>query len=255
LIISSDVLANRQPEKKGLVSTSTVSRRAVRRETGPGHGPSSPDQLVAALNEGIQLARYVPGQRLIEADLTAEYGVSRGTVREALKRLSAEGLIELVAHRGAYVRSLSRSDMHDILAVFERLATLAAGLAAERIGETDHRVKFRAALDKVLRFRNHPAGTALMHARTGFYNTLVRIGGNRELVRSTPLVQIHLMRMQFRQMTPVASSRHFFDEYEAIAAAVLAGDVRRAESAMRRHLRRTRTRLDRLPDSMFAGGS
>lgn len=236
------------------MTASTASRRTARRAAALRHGPSSPDQLVAALKDGIQSARYVPGQRLIEAELTAEYGVSRGTVRESLKRLAAEGLIDLVAHRGAYVRALSRSDMHDILAVFERLATLATGLAAERIGEADHRAKFQAALEKVLRFRTHPEGTALMQARTEFYDTLVRIGGNRELARSTPLLQIHLMRMQFRQMTLVASSRHFFDEYEAIAAAVLAGDARRAESVMRRHLRRTRARLDRLPDSLFAGG-
>jgi DNA-binding GntR family transcriptional regulator len=224
------------------VTASTASR----------HGPSSPDQLVEALNGGIQSGRYVPGQRLIEADLTAEYGVSRGTVREALKRLAAEGLIELVAHRGAYVRTVARSDMHDILAVLERLATLAAGLAAERIGEADHRARFQAALDRVLQFRAHPEGTALMQARTDFYDTLVQIGGNRELARSMPLIRIHLMRMQFRQMTLVASSHHFFDEYDAVAAAVLAGDTRRAESAMRRHLRRTRARLDRLPDSLFA---
>ncbi len=235
------------------MTASTAPRRPARRAAAPRHGPSSPDQLVTALNDGIQSGRYVPGQRLIEADLTAEYGVSRGTVREALKRLAAEGLIDLVAHRGAYVRSLSRSDMYDILAVFGRLATLAAGLAAERIGEADHRAKFQSALKKVLQFRTHPEGTALMQARTEFYDTLVNIGGNRELVRSTPLLQIHLMRMQFRQMTLVASSRHFFDEYEAIAAAVLAGDVRGAKRAMRRQLRRTRARLDRLPDALFAG--
>lgn len=237
------------------MTASTVSHRASRHAARPRHGPSSPDQLVAALNGGIQSGRYVPGQRLIEADLTAEYGVSRGTVREALKRLAAEGLIELVAHRGAYVRTVSRSDMHDILAVFERLATLAAGLAAERIGEADHRARFKAALDRVLQFRSHPEGTALMQARTEFYDTLVQIGGNRELARSMPLVQIHLMRMQFRQMILAASPRDFFDEYEAVAAAVLAGDARRAEKAMRRHLRRTRARLNRLPDSVFAGVS
>ena len=144
--------------------------------------------------------------------------------------------------------------MHDILAVFERLAMLAAGLAAKRIGEADHRAKFQLAREKVLQFRTHPKGITLMRARTEFYDTLVNIGGNRELVRSTPLLQIHLMRMQFRQMTLVASSHQFFDEYEAIAAAVLAGDVRGAERAMRRHLRRARVRLNRLPDALFAAG-
>ena len=75
--------------------------RRVRAQTGRKHGLSSPDQVVAALIRGLQAGRYVPGQRLIEADLTKELKVSRGPVREALKRLAAEGLVSLIPHRGA----------------------------------------------------------------------------------------------------------------------------------------------------------
>src|SRR6202043_3382806 len=53
--------------------------------------PSSPDKVVAAITEGVLRRRYVPGQRLIEADLTHEFKVSRGTIREALKKLAAGG--------------------------------------------------------------------------------------------------------------------------------------------------------------------
>ena len=55
---------------------------------------SSPDSVAATLLDGIKSGRYVPGQRLIEADLTAELDVSRGPVREALKRLAAEGVTD-----------------------------------------------------------------------------------------------------------------------------------------------------------------
>ena len=118
------------------------------------HGPSSPDQITTRLIEGIQAGRYVPGQRLIEADLTAEYGVSRGTVREALSRLAAEGLIHLVPHRGAYIRSLTRTDVNDILLVVERLASLAARLAAEAIGQGRNRADFTRAYEGVVAFRD-----------------------------------------------------------------------------------------------------
>ena len=73
------------------------------------------DQVVAALIRGLQDGRYVPGQRLIEADLTKELKVSRGPVREALKRLAAEGLVSLIPHRGAYIRALTRDEVHDML--------------------------------------------------------------------------------------------------------------------------------------------
>jgi DNA-binding GntR family transcriptional regulator len=54
------------------------------------------ERLFAHLKEGILSGRYAPGQRLIEADLTSELGCSRGPLREAFRRLTAEGLVESV---------------------------------------------------------------------------------------------------------------------------------------------------------------
>ena len=90
---------------------------------------SSPEQVAETLLDGIKGGRFVPGQRLIEADLTAELGVSRGPVREALKHLAAEGLIHLIPHRGAYIRKLTRRQAIDILVIQETLTALAARLA------------------------------------------------------------------------------------------------------------------------------
>jgi len=64
--------------------------------------------VVDAIVSGIRLGRFVPGQKLVEADLTESIGVSRGPVREALKRLAAEGIVSLTRHRGAYIRVLTR---------------------------------------------------------------------------------------------------------------------------------------------------
>ncbi len=63
--------------------------------------PSSPDMVVTAINDAILRQRYSIGQRLVESDLTRDLKVSRGTVREALKKLSAEGVVQLSPHRGA----------------------------------------------------------------------------------------------------------------------------------------------------------
>lgn len=215
------------------------------------HGPSSPDQITTRLIEGIQAGRYVPGQRLIEADLTAEYGVSRGTVREALSRLAAEGLIHLVPHRGAYIRSLTRTDVNDILLVVERLASLAARLAAEAIGQGRNRADFTRAYEGVVAFRDHIEGLPLAQARTAFYDTLIRIGGNRELARAMPLMHIHLLRMQVQQYMSAEDRAQQFTEYDAVAEHILKGDQRQAEAMMRDHLRRTRLRIERLPDEVF----
>ncbi|HLB06977.1 MAG TPA: GntR family transcriptional regulator, partial [Alphaproteobacteria bacterium] len=215
------------------------------------HGPSSVDRMFAKLIAGIQAGRYVPGQRLIEGDLTAEFGLSRGTVREALARLAAEGLIELVPHRGAYIRILTRQDVHDMLLVVERLASLAAYLAAKAIDKRPNRVAFEDAYARVRALQAHPEGLGAVQARTKFYEVLMAASGNRELARTMPLMHVHLLRMQFHQFMRPKDRQAQFAEYDALARNILAGSPERAEAAMRRHIQRTRRRLERLPDEFF----
>lgn len=71
---------------------------------------SSSDRVVAAIIKGILSGRYVPGQKLIEADLTHTLGISRSPVREALKRLDAQGVVELTPHRSAYICAMGREE-------------------------------------------------------------------------------------------------------------------------------------------------
>ncbi len=221
-------------------------------DTAPLPGASSPDQVVRALIDGVRSGRYVPGQRLIEADLTSELKVSRGPVREALKRLAAEGLVRLVPHRGAYIRKLTRREVRDILTVQEQLTGLAARLAAERIGEGGNRARFADGMARLARFRERRDPVAFLDERVRFYETLVAIGGNRELARFVPLAQVQLLRMQFQQYLSEDDRERQFREYEALSAHILAADPARAEKAMQQHIRRTLLRIERLPDELFA---
>lgn len=236
------------PDTISLLPTKMARRN---RRDPASHGPSSVDQMLAKLVAGIQAGRYVPGQRLIEGDLTSEYRVSRGTVREALARLAAEGLIELVPHRGAYIRVLTRRDVHDMLVVVERLAGLAAYLAAEAIDKGSNRADFKTAFERVMSLRRHPEGLAMVQARTKFYEILIRVGGNRELARTMPLMHIHLLRMQIHQYMSPENREQQFSEYQELARNILAGNPQKAESAMRRHLQHTWIRIESLPDEVF----
>jgi DNA-binding GntR family transcriptional regulator len=107
------------------------------------------DFVVDEIREGILSGRYAPGQRLIGRDLTEYVGFSRGPVREALRRLSAEGLIEIVPNRGAVVRHLTRKQVEDLFVVRKNLEGLAARLAAERIHEGKNRALFSEVWEKV----------------------------------------------------------------------------------------------------------
>lgn len=228
---------------------------AARRPARPSPATSSPDVVAERLRDGVRTGRYVPGQRLVEADLTSELKLSRGPVREALKLLAAEGLVELNRHRGAALRQLGRREVRDILTIQESLTSLAARLAAERIGEPGHRRRFKAAYTALL--AAHGRGkdeSAVLDARVRFYVELVAIGGNRELARFVPIPQTNLLRAQFERHLPTGERGLRREDYRRIASLILDGKAGPAATAMARHIRRTRLAIEALPDSVFAAG-
>lgn len=195
--------------------------------------------------QGLYKGSYVPGQRLVEADLTAKWNVSRGTVREALNRLSAEGIVTLSRHRGAAIRVLDATEMRDILDVLELMIGMAARLAARRIDENDNRDRFKEAFDALMGFRGQAASFDLIRARNRFYRTLAAIGGNRELQDILGRMHVHLVRVQLQALQDNLVAERF-DDYSRVGQAVLAGDARRAELTARQHVRNTGALLNQI---------
>jgi DNA-binding GntR family transcriptional regulator len=135
--------------------------------------------------------------------------------------------------------------------VLEGLTGQMAMLAARRIGESGNAERLTAAYERLQAFRETGGGTAFFDARRAFYDALIDIGGNRQLARLMPLMQIQLLRMQFQPyQTPLARRRQF-EDYEAMHRAVQAGDARLAERLAKLHVRRTRIHLMRLPEHAF----
>jgi DNA-binding GntR family transcriptional regulator len=212
---------------------------------------TAPDRVVDAIIRSIRAGGYVPGQRLIEADLTRNYRVSRGPVREALKRLAAEGVLTRTQNRGTYVRALSRVEVCDSLIVLETLVGLMANLAAKQIKENSNASRMRDAYKRLLGFKDDGGTAAFLDERRSFYDTIVEIGGNHELKRILPLMQIHLLRMQFQSYITPRDREQQFKEYQAIADSILSGNAARAEKTAALHIRRTRLSLMKLPDEAF----
>lgn len=217
------------------------------------HGASSPDRVVATIVENIRLGRYVPGQKLVEADLTHNLRVSRGPVREALKRLAAEGVVTLTPHRGAYIRALSRAETYDTLVVLEMLTGLMARLAAEAVKRGGHAESMREAFRWLgVYTAGEPDGLDQIEKRRHFYDALAEIGGNRALGRFMPTMQIHLLRLQMHPYQTAEARRVQLAGYAEVTRAVLAGNAPLAERAMRKHIRRTRARYEAIPDAAYA---
>src|SRR5580704_11921677 len=100
---------------------------------------SAVDQVMESVKAGIRQARYVPGQRLVEPDMMRDFDVSRGTVREALRRLAAEGFVQIELYRGASIRKMSRDEFVELNEIRALLEGYAASLAAQRMSKTERK--------------------------------------------------------------------------------------------------------------------
>ena len=94
--MSTAVRAKARSGQKKQVETETTSAGS--------HAASLPRVVFEGIVRGLYEGRYVAGQRLVEADIVQTFGVSCGSVREALNRLAAEGTVVLEPHRGARIR-------------------------------------------------------------------------------------------------------------------------------------------------------
>ena len=212
----------------------------------------SPGLVYRGIVDGLYRGRYVPGQRLVEADLTRDFDVGRGSVREALNRLAAEGIVSMNLHRSAVVRSLSRAEAHDIVRLLEVLNGFAARLAADRIDEGDNRKKLDETFANLVSEDVRRDFLRFARARNWFYKTIVAIGGNGELARLMPRTNVDLLRVQFRAYWP-AEDEARVENYRAIYQAISDGAARKAKTAAKSHIRRIGDMVESLPDAAFAG--
>jgi DNA-binding GntR family transcriptional regulator len=207
--------------------------------TAKGSGATAVQLVVDAVVDGIKTGRYAPGQRLVEVDLTTDLGVSRGPLREALGRLAAEGVLDIEPYRGAVVRRLGRDDVVDLFRIRELLEGEAARLAATRIDEPGHRRRLERAITAIDRYRQRGDAIAYMDENSRFHEVLVDLSGNKLLARLIGQLQVHAFRLLIRRLVDEAAVTDSITEHDQVAKAVLAGDARAAERAMRNHVRRS----------------
>lgn len=213
---------------------------------------SSTDRVVNHITASVLAGRYVPGQRLVEADLTYSLRVSRGPVREAFRRLDALGILSRTMHRGACVRTLSRTEAIDLMVAVESLDSLTSRLAATAVkNHTGGRSLL--ALERALApYRDREYDLAsLPQERQRFYEILVRMTGNSQLQSLFPTMRIHLLRLQTQSYRNIDARNLDVNDFAEIARAVLAGDPAGAEKTATAHNRRVLSALHEMPDDAF----
>lgn len=232
-------------------TTGDSTRTAARGRRASATTESATDRVADAITSGIRAGIFVPGQHLLEPDLTRRLGISRGSLREALKHLAAAGIVTLNRFRGAYISVLDRKSVMDLLDTLEPLARLAAHLAAENCSTEKERQLMRdaaAGIDAASRSHNR---ARYLEQRRHFYNTMIEIGGNRELARAMPLARTDLFRAQVETIQSETQRQRHAAGYAAIAKAIIEQDAAEAERAVRKHFAGTRKTMKELPAAAF----
>ncbi|MDE2405085.1 MAG: GntR family transcriptional regulator [Sphingomonadales bacterium] len=204
------------------------------------------DVVAERIEAAIVSGTLEPGSRISEQALAAQLGVSRGPLREAIRRLEGRKLLTRTTNIGVRVAALSLKDLHEILLVREALEGMAAGLAATAMSDGEI-----AALRKLV--ESHGRQKALAEGK-GYYQEshdedfhvrIVTGSGNARLAEMLTGDLYYLLRVyRYRSSTKPGRAKAALDEHMAVVAAIAARDPATAEAAMRTHLRNARANLE-----------
>jgi DNA-binding GntR family transcriptional regulator len=201
----------------------------------PAHG-ATVAFIVERLRDDILAGRLRPGSRLVECDLTARFAVSRGPVREALRRLAADGLIEHWPHRGAVVRRLGEREIRELFLIRIELEALAARLAAATRAP-DRRARFVASTKPI--YADAPRNSCeYLKENAAFHDAVMALADNLQLRELAARLQLPLIMAQVGDVLTPSVLEASVREHRSIAQAILDHDPEAASARMRAHLER-----------------
>jgi DNA-binding GntR family transcriptional regulator len=200
------------------------------------------NDLVERVRDMIIEGQLPPLSRIHEGQLGKALGVSRTPLREALKYLASEGLIELVPGRGAVVRKLTPHDVRDMLDVLSALETLGGRLACRNATDIEI-ARLRHLHEEMMAF--YAAGNRLEYYRRNqaIHSGLALLSGNALLASMHQVIQARLKRIRFIGNEEPAKWSRAVAEHEEIIAALEARDEGRLAGVIARHLRETWLRV------------
>jgi len=209
-------------------------------------------QAASTIRAAILNSKFAPGQRLVENDLANQLGFNRGPIREALRVLSAEGLVSIERNRGAFVARASRAIIAEVFEARELLEGLAARRAAERAAASPLRSQLDQALVEEHRRSIDTDGLTLMDANERLHELIFATAGGAVTGRLIGQLQLPELRANFFQLTSPATWSDSVSDHIAVLEAILAGHANSAEDAMRAHVRRTATLFERIADGVLS---
>lgn len=222
------------PGPSPLPTYAPLPRPAPRRSLG--------DQIYESIRERIVSLALAPGAMVYENEIAEALGVSRTPVREAIRLLVSEGLLDVLPQRGTRIALISGRKVRDARFVRERLELGAFRAAAERWPHIDPAVRAAAAakLEGLLAQQRAAADSRdiarFLPLDEAFHREILRLADNSTLLQIVDQMRAHLNRVRALALQRFDDMDRLADEHESLLAAVAGGNADAAEERLARHL-------------------
>lgn len=200
------------------------------------------DEIVTRLRDMIILGELPPGARMNEGQIGAQLGVSRTPLREAIKFLASEGLVELIPSRGAVVKKFTAKEVHDMIDVIRTLETVASARACAQ-ATAEGIAAVRALHDEMLGCYRRGERMAYYKLNQEIHVAIVALADNAALSDVHGILQTRLKRIRFIGVEGAETWANAVAEHEDMIAALEARDAARLSDVMGRHLDETWARV------------
>ncbi|MGA9533543.1 MAG: GntR family transcriptional regulator [Anaerolineales bacterium] len=177
-----------------------------------------------------------PGSIVRESELTETLGFGRTPLREALLRLSLEGLVDIIPRQGIFVAQIAISDLQHLFEVRIPLESLAARLAAAR-GRARHWQQMREALAAISAATEGVSNTDLIRVDEQCHRIMYQATDNEFLERAATTLYSSSLRLWYYFLSEIGDMREAVVEHELILEALAAGDGERAAILIEKHIR------------------
>ncbi|TDY46250.1 GntR family transcriptional regulator [Alicyclobacillus sacchari] len=206
------------------------------------------EQAYESIREEILSLRLYPGQTVYESDFTRMLNMSRTPVREAVRALAMERLIEVLPQRGMKIALISERQVEETRFIRESLEVSAVACVANQARSSEVKAYLEENLGRSLeeqrRFVRQADAVSFLHADDQFHQAFLRVLGNVTLTSIVTQMRGHLNRVRMLSLYEPKAMAQLVQEHEQIVQAVLAADSDWAAHAMRAHLGRL---MDDLP--------
>lgn len=216
---------------------------AVETEVARIERPTLHNVVVSRLRDMIIEGQLPSGTRIHEGQVGLQLGVSRTPLREALKVLATEGLVELIPSRGAMVRKLNAKDIKDMLAVLSLLEGMAGPLTCEMASDAQI-LEVRRLHDEMLKYYTERNRLQYFKRNQQIHSLLISLSGNESLSMVHELLQSRMKRVRYLGDQKDESWSAAVEDHEELMAALEARDGKRLAQAMTHHLAQTWDRVE-----------